>query len=61
MEVLEDTAREVSSPVNLKTLLLDVYRAQEDLINSQQEAIARLLSENTEQENFITELMLGDV
>lgn len=42
---------------DLKKLLIDVYQAQEDLIYKQQEALMRLLHENTEQENFISELM----
>ncbi len=42
---------------SLKTLLLDVYRAQEDLIISQQAALVKLVNENLEQENFISELM----
>lgn len=47
------------SPGDLKTLLLDVYKAQEELIYTQQEAMMRLLNENIEQENFISELMRG--
>lgn len=46
-----------SASVDLKTSLLDVYGAQEDLIQAQQEALIRLLHENAEQEAFINELL----
>lgn len=48
------------APGDLKALLLDVLKAQEDLIFSQQEAMMKLLHENIEQENLISEMMRGN-
>ena len=42
---------------DLKQLLIDVFQAQEKLIYTQQEALARLLNENVEQENMINVMM----
>ena len=49
------------TPGDLKALLLDVYQAQDNLIYAQQEAMMRLLHENTEQENMINELIRGNM
>lgn len=42
---------------SLKEKLIDVYSAQENLIHAQQEAMMKLLHENTEQENMINTMM----
>lgn len=45
---------------SLKEKLIDVYSAQENLIYAQQEALMKLLHENVEQENFISEMMRNE-
>lgn len=45
---------------SLKEKLIDVCSAQESLIHAQQEAMMKLLHENTEQENFINEMMRSE-
>lgn len=42
---------------NLKERLIEVYSAQENLIQAQQEALMKLLHENVEQENMINTMM----
>lgn len=59
MDLTEHLERERMSD-DLKTSLLDVYKAQDDLIYAQQEAVMRLLHENVEQENMINELLRGN-
>ncbi|WP_040759410.1 hypothetical protein [Sporosarcina newyorkensis] len=60
MDLTEHLERERMSD-DLKTSLLDVYKAQDDLIYAQQEAVMRLLHENVEQENMINELLHNNV
>ncbi|MEK4025767.1 hypothetical protein [Sporosarcina sp. FSL W7-1283] len=59
LDLTEHLERERMSD-DLKTSLLDVYKAQDDLIYAQQEAVMRLLHENVEQENMINELLRGN-
>ena len=58
MDLVNELERE-RVPGDLKKILLDVYQAQDTLIYTQQEAMMRLLHENVEQENFISEMMRG--
>ncbi|EGQ21300.1 hypothetical protein HMPREF9372_3337 [Sporosarcina newyorkensis 2681] len=60
LDLTEHLERERMSD-DLKTSLLDVYKAQDDLIYAQQEAVMRLLHENVEQENMINELLHNNV